>query len=114
MWAWEVVGAALLVAGTVFLAVTAVGLHRFPDFFSRAHAVSKAESLGLLLTFGGLLAINRLGAASPQLVVILVIAVLVNPTAVHALARSARARSAAAAGRAAGGASQGTDREVEP
>lgn len=96
----DVVAAVLLLAGTAFLAVSALGLLRFPDFWTRAHAVAKAETLGLVLVFAGLVALNRFGTGSLQLLLIAAFAIHVNPTAVHALARSAAKRRAAA--RAAG------------
>ena len=46
MWIqWPV--AALLVVGGVFTLVGAVGLLRFPDFFMRMHAPTKATTLGV-------------------------------------------------------------------
>ena len=43
----EVVAALLLVVGGVFALVGAVGLVRFPDFFMRLHAPTKATTLGV-------------------------------------------------------------------
>jgi multicomponent Na+:H+ antiporter subunit G len=64
-------------------------LTRFPDFWTRAHAVAKAETLGLVLVFIGLIVLNRFGPGSVQLALIAGFSLLVNPTAIHALARSA-------------------------
>jgi multicomponent Na+:H+ antiporter subunit G len=85
----EAIAALLLIAGTVFLGISAIGLARFPDFWTRAHAVAKAETLGLVLVFAGLIVLNRLGPGSLQLALIAGFSLLVNPTAIHALARSA-------------------------
>ncbi len=85
----DVIAAALLIAGTAFLMISALGLIRFPDFWTRAHAVAKAETLGLVLVFMGLVVLNRFGPGSLQLVLIAAFSLLVNPTAIHALARSA-------------------------
>jgi len=90
----DVVAATLLVAGTGFLAVSAIGIARFPDFWTRAHAVAKAETLGLVLAFAGLVVLNRAGPGSVQLVLIAAFSLLVNPTAIHALARSGSRRPA--------------------
>jgi multicomponent Na+:H+ antiporter subunit G len=46
--------AALLFAGAAFFAAGSVGLLRLPDVFSRLHAVTKADNLGLGLTLLGL------------------------------------------------------------
>ena len=88
----DTVAVVLLVAGTAFLAISALGLVRFPDFWTRAHAVAKAETLGLVLVFLGLIVLNRFGAGSLQLALIAGFSLLVNPTAIHALARSAARR----------------------
>lgn len=85
----DVVAAVLLISGTGFLIVSALGLTRFPDFWTRAHAVAKAETLGLVLVFIGLIVLNRFGPGSVQLALIAAFSLLVNPTAIHALARSA-------------------------
>jgi multicomponent Na+:H+ antiporter subunit G len=85
----DVIAAAFLVSGTAFLMISALGLIRFPDFWTRAHAVAKAETLGLVLVFIGLIVLNRFGPGSLQLALIAAFSLLVNPTAIHALARSA-------------------------
>ena len=46
--------ALLLAGGLFFHGVAALGVARMPDFFTRLHAVSKAETLGVLLTLAGL------------------------------------------------------------
>ncbi len=43
----QIVAALLLVVGGVFALVGAVGLLRFPDFFMRLHAPTKATTLGV-------------------------------------------------------------------
>jgi multicomponent Na+:H+ antiporter subunit G len=88
----DAVAVVLLIAGTGFLAISALGLVRFPDFWTRAHAVAKAETLGLVLMFLGLIVLNRCGAGNLQLALIAAFSLLVNPTAIHALARSAARR----------------------
>lgn len=85
----DLIAAAFLIAGTAFLMISALGLIRFPDFWTRAHAVAKAETLGLVLVFIGLIVLNRFGPGSLQLALIAAFSLLVNPTAIHALARSA-------------------------
>jgi multicomponent K+:H+ antiporter subunit G len=49
--AWQLLIAALLVVGGVFSLVGVVGMLRFPDFYMRLHAPTKATTLGV----GGLL-----------------------------------------------------------
>ena len=79
----------LILGGLFFLTVSALGVLRFPDFYSRTHAVGKAETLGAVLVLGGLALSNGLALSSLKLVLILLFIALANPTATHALARSA-------------------------
>ncbi|MCU7372546.1 Na+/H+ antiporter subunit G [Paucibacter sp. O1-1] len=46
-WTLQALVAALLVIGGVFSLVGAIGLLRFPDFFMRLHAPTKASTLGV-------------------------------------------------------------------
>jgi multicomponent K+:H+ antiporter subunit G len=46
LWA-EAAAAALLVIGGLFALVGAIGMLRFPDFFMRLHAPTKATTLGV-------------------------------------------------------------------
>jgi multicomponent K+:H+ antiporter subunit G len=46
-WAVQALVAALLVAAGIFTLVGAVGMLRFPDFFMRLHAPTKATTLGV-------------------------------------------------------------------
>jgi multicomponent K+:H+ antiporter subunit G len=46
-WAWQALIAAMLVVGGVFALVGAVGMLRFPDFYMRLHAPTKATTLGV-------------------------------------------------------------------
>jgi multicomponent K+:H+ antiporter subunit G len=59
-WAWQAVIAALLVVAGLFALVGAVGMLRFPDFFMRLHAPTKATTLGV----GGVLLASMLLSAA--------------------------------------------------
>ena len=50
----EWISAALLLGGLFFFLAGTVGLLRFPDFFTRLHALTKADNLGLGLVIAGL------------------------------------------------------------
>ena len=47
--ALSLAGALLSLAGALFFLAAGVGLLRLPDFYTRAHAPTKAATLGLLL-----------------------------------------------------------------
>ena len=79
----------LILAGMFFLTVSSVGIIRLPDFYSRTHAVGKAETLGSMLVLGGLAAYNEFEITSLKLLVMLIFIAIANPTATHAIAREA-------------------------
>lgn len=86
-----VLGTVLVGVGVAFLAISAVGLLRLPDVYTRAHAVAKSETLGLLLIFVGMLFLPELTwGTAVRLGFVLLFSLLANPVAVHALAREAR------------------------
>lgn len=80
-----------IAAGLFFLAASAVALLTMPDFYTRAHAVAKSETLGLVLVFIGLAFRPEIElGAVPRLFFVVAFAMIANPTAVHALTRAAR------------------------
>jgi multicomponent Na+:H+ antiporter subunit G len=85
----NIAGGALLIGGLFFMAVAALGLLRLPDFFSRAHAVSKAETLGIVLALLGLAIYDRGSLVSLKLGLALIFVFLANPVAAHLLTRAA-------------------------
>jgi multicomponent Na+:H+ antiporter subunit G len=48
-----ILSAVLIVSGLVFFFGAAVGLMRFPDFYSRMHAAGKGDTLSTLLVISG-------------------------------------------------------------
>lgn len=86
-----VVSDVLVVLGIALFAVAVLGLLRLPDVFTRAHAVAKAETLGLALVVIGLAVRPGTGIdVLVRLVGLLGFAFVGNPTAVHAITRAAR------------------------
>ncbi len=80
----------LIVAGLFFIAVSTYAILALPDVYTRAHAVAKSETVGLLLVIAGAFFRPEMEApAAGRLALLFAIAVLANPTAVHALLRAA-------------------------
>jgi len=75
--------------GTLILIFAALGVARFPDFYSRLHAAGKGDTLGLALVLLGLMATAGLSLVSLKLAFIVFFVFILNPTATHALARGA-------------------------
>ena len=81
--------AALLLAALFFHGVAALGLIRMPDFYTRMHAVSKAETLGLLFTLAALAVWAGLSLVTVKIVFLAIFLFLANPTSTHAIGRAA-------------------------
>lgn len=80
----------IFLIGGGFLGVTgAVGLFRFPDFYTRLHAASVTDTLCAGFIVLGLLLQAESAMMVFKLVLILLILTYTSPTAAHALARAA-------------------------
>ncbi len=81
---------ALLLTGGFICVSGAIGMHRFPDFFSRMHAASVTDTLASILILVGLmLQINGQYLVLIKLILIVLFILLTSPTASHALAKAA-------------------------
>jgi multicomponent Na+:H+ antiporter subunit G len=81
-------------AGAAFFLAGTVGILRFPDFFSRLHAVTKADTLGLGLIVTGLLFQATNLAGGLKLVLIWVLAMIASSSACYLMAGCQRDQSA--------------------
>lgn len=83
---------ACVILGVLFTLVSATGVIRLPDIYSRAHTASQADTLGAGFALAGVtLAAIELGWGSPTVktVLLLFFIFITNPTAAHAIARAA-------------------------
>jgi multicomponent Na+:H+ antiporter subunit G len=85
----NIAGLAFLSAGLFFLLVSAIGLVRLPDFFTRVHAVSKSETLGITLMLIGLIFYQGVDLISLKLGFIVLFVAMANPVGAHLLTRAA-------------------------
>ena len=83
---------AAVVAGAFFFLAGTVGLLRFPDAFTRLHALTKADNLGLGLIVVGLLPQVDSVSAALKLVCIWLLVLLSSGTASQLVARALRQR----------------------
>lgn len=79
----------LLSAGAFFMFVGSLGLIRLPDFYSRAHAQGKVDTLAVMLMIVGLILYEGLTLNSGKLLMVLIFVALTNPVATNALVGSA-------------------------
>jgi multicomponent Na+:H+ antiporter subunit G len=75
--------------GLFFTMVAAIGLIRMPDVYTRAHATSKADTLGTVLTLGGVAVAFQAGVPRIKLLLLALFMLITNPTATHAITRAA-------------------------
>jgi multicomponent Na+:H+ antiporter subunit G len=79
----------LMGLGLFFTFVAAVGLIRMPDLYTRAHATSKADTLGSVLTLAGAAIAFQTNVPRIKLVLLAVFLLITSPTATHAITRAA-------------------------
>lgn len=81
----------LILFGSLLSLLGSVGLARFPDFYSRLHAVTKTGTLGVtaLLVAGTVWSALSFDNLSIKLLVALAFQFLTAPVGAHMLARSA-------------------------
>ncbi|OXM75327.1 cation:proton antiporter [Amycolatopsis sp. KNN50.9b] len=86
----DVLSGVLLAAGGFLVFSGAVGLVRFPDFFTRIHAAGVTDAAGAPLILLGLLLRVGTWETGVRLLIILLFMALTGPTATHILANAAR------------------------
>ena len=79
----------LILAGAVFFLAGTVGLLRFPDVYTRLHALTKADNVGLGLVVAGLVLQAESWAAMGKLLIIWLLVLLASASVAHLVARTA-------------------------
>ena len=79
----------LLAFGVLFTFVSAVGVLRLPDIYSRAHTASQTDTLGAGFALAAVALALGIQSASIKTVLLLFFIFVTNPTAAHAIARAA-------------------------
>ena len=85
----DLVSAALLITGTVFVLAGAIGVNRLPEFYARMHAAGVTDTLGAELIVLGLVAQAGFTLLSAKLLLLGLFVFLTSPTATHAVANAA-------------------------
>lgn len=84
-----VLGAFLLLIGSLLAIVGTIGVLRFPDFYTRLHAASVTDTSAVTLAVLGMILLSPTWLIAFKLVVIWLFIFLTGPTASHALANAA-------------------------
>ena len=85
----DVIASGFLVAGSLLALIAAIGLVRFNDLFSRMHAATKPQTLGLICILIGVALRLQTVAAACTVFVIICFQLLTAPVASHMVGRSA-------------------------
>lgn len=86
---YEFISWILIVGGTFFVMIGAIGTLRFPDFWARLHAASVTESAGVILLLSGLCIQAGFTLVTFKLLIIGAFLFITGPTSTHAIANAA-------------------------
>jgi len=82
------VSAGLVLAGTAFMLIAAIGVLRLPDLYTRLHAITKAGTLGVgLVLIGAAVAFGDLSVTSRAMAALLFV-LLTAPVSGHIIGRA--------------------------
>lgn len=79
----------MVVLGITFMLSGSIGMLRLPDFYTRTHAVSMSDMLGIIFVMMGLVIYEGLTQSGLKLILVILFIALANPVGIHALARAA-------------------------
>lgn len=79
----------LIILGLFFLIVAAIGMIRLPDVFTRSHALSITDTMGVGFILVGLALYEGLTFSAIKTILILVLLYHLNPVISHATVRAA-------------------------
>jgi len=85
----DILSTALLVAGGIFFLAGTLGLLRFPDVYTRLHALTKADNVGLGLILAGLAVQAETWATVGKLLLIWLLVLLAGASVAHLIASGA-------------------------
>ena len=86
----DILSSILILAGVFFYLAGSIGLLRLPDLYSRLHALTKADNLGLGLLMAGLALHSQDLFTMLKLLLIWLAVLAASATSAHLIARQAR------------------------
>ncbi len=88
----NVIAALFMLAGAIFFLAGTLGLLRFPDVYTRLHALTKADNVGLGLIVTGLALQAESWAVVAKLVLIWLLVLFAGAAVSHLISRGALER----------------------
>lgn len=88
---FELIGALLILLGSIISVISAIGIIRFNDVYTRAHAATKTTTLAVLITLAGTFIYVWLGEGfmSIRLILGIVFVFMTAPVSGHLVLRAA-------------------------
>jgi multicomponent Na+:H+ antiporter subunit G len=87
----SVIGGALIVVGIVGMLGGVVGLLRFPDFYTRLHALNAGHAIGALVFLAGLMVLSTRWDVAVHVGLLFALVAAVRPTLAYITASAAHA-----------------------
>ncbi len=87
--AFQILSWILMISGGAFTIIGAIGILRFPDFWSRMHAASVTDSAGMILLVVGMCLQAGPTLITVKLLIIAVFIFITGSTSTHAVANAA-------------------------
>jgi len=84
----KIIISVLILLGSFFILVAAIGILRFKDLYARLHATTKATSFGLLLLLVGVSLFFNIFPVYVKSLLIIIFIFLTAPLAAHTIAKS--------------------------
>lgn len=85
----EILGYFFVINGTFFFLITAIGMIRFENFYTRLHIGGKCMTGGGVSILLGIIFFNGLSLYSLKLLLIIIFLIITSPVTTHAIARAA-------------------------
>ncbi|SHH27370.1 monovalent cation/H(+) antiporter subunit G [Clostridium grantii] len=85
----DILGNAVIIIGLIFMFFGVFGLFRFKKFYPRALSASTIDTVGFICILTGIILKEGMNFFSIKIVLILIIAMIINPVATHSIVKSA-------------------------
>ena len=85
----DIISIGFMLVGSFFVFAGAVGIYRFPDFYTRLHAAGVTDTLGADLVIVGLMFQAGASLVTVKLIFISLFIFFTSPTSTHAIANAA-------------------------
>ena len=85
----EIISSLCLLIGSFLCLSGGIGIIRFPDFYTRMHAVGVTDTMASGMILLGLMLLSPGAIVLIKLALILLMTLFINPSASHALAKAA-------------------------